>query len=67
MSLGKVSGDIPAISEGAGWLAPGLAAGFFVRTSSTIGRLYSTIRKPELHGDEWTDADAEDPADVSIS
>jgi cation diffusion facilitator CzcD-associated flavoprotein CzcO len=58
MSLGKVSGDIPAISEGAGWLAQGVAAGFFKADIEAHWRALQAYSKPELLGDEWTDADA---------
>jgi cation diffusion facilitator CzcD-associated flavoprotein CzcO len=58
LSLGKVSGDIPAISEGAQWLARGVAASLF---NQDIERHWASLQaysKPELLGDEWTDADA---------
>ena len=58
MSLGKVSGDIPAISEGAGWLAQGIAAGFFKADIEAHWQALQAYSKPELLGDEWTDADA---------
>jgi FAD-dependent urate hydroxylase len=49
MSLGKVSGDIPAISEGASWLACGIAAAFFV---SDIDHHWRALLD-YLLGDEW--------------
>lgn len=58
ISLGKVSGDIPAISDGAAWLAEGIAAGLFERD---IGRHWQDLlaySQPELDGSEWRDADA---------
>jgi FAD-dependent urate hydroxylase len=58
MSLGKVSGDIPAISEGALWLARGIAAGLFVRDVEEHWKELLAYSKPELDGSEWTDADA---------
>lgn len=62
MSLGKVSGDIPAISEGAAWLAKGVAAAFFRDDIDLHWEALLAYAKPELAGDEWTDADA--PAKV---
>lgn len=58
ISLGKVSGDIPAISEGAAWLARGLAAGLFQEDVETHWRALLAYEKPELDGSEWRDADA---------
>jgi cation diffusion facilitator CzcD-associated flavoprotein CzcO len=58
LSLGKVSGDIPAISDGARWLATGVAASLY---SQDIERHWAALLaydKPELLGDEWTDAEA---------
>ena len=58
LSLGKVSGDIPAISEGAAWLSRGLAARFFAGDIDKHWQQLLAYAKPELQGDEWTDADA---------
>jgi FAD-dependent urate hydroxylase len=58
MSLGKVSGDIPAISEGAAWLARGIAAAFFRDDIEAHWQALLAYAKPELAGDEWRDADA---------
>ncbi|MGH6917228.1 MAG: FAD-dependent oxidoreductase, partial [Geminicoccaceae bacterium] len=58
LSLGKVSGDIPAVSEGAALLARAIAAAFY---GEDVERHYQDLlayRKPELLGDEWTDAEA---------
>lgn len=62
LSLGKVSGDIPAISEGAQWLARGVAASFFNQDIDRHWSILQAYSKPELLGDEWTDADAATPA-----
>ncbi|GAK71917.1 putative oxidoreductase [Agrobacterium rubi TR3 = NBRC 13261] len=62
ISLGKVSGDIPAISEGALWLARGIAASLFIRDIDYHWEALQAYEKPELDGSEWTDADA--PASV---
>ena len=61
VSLGKVSGDIPAISEGAQWLAQGIAAGLFIADIDEHWRALLAYAKPELDGSEWTDADAPVP------
>jgi cation diffusion facilitator CzcD-associated flavoprotein CzcO len=58
ISLGKVSGDIPAISEGAQWLSRGLAAAFWNDDVEYHWAAVQAYSKPELLGDEWTDADA---------
>ena len=58
VSVGKVSGDIPAISEGALWLARGIAASLFIRDIDYHWEALLAYEKPELDGTEWTDADA---------
>ncbi len=60
MSIGKVAGDIPGISIGADWLATGLAAEFYNRDIEAHWQILLDFDKPELLGDEWTDAEAED-------
>jgi hypothetical protein len=57
LSLGKVSGDIPAVSVGAGWLADRLAATFYVRDIDVHWEQLLAYDKPELTGDEWTPAE----------
>ncbi|WP_062225862.1 NAD(P)-binding domain-containing protein [Aureimonas frigidaquae] len=59
LSLGKVSGDIPAISEGAQWLVRGLSAALFKDDVDAHWQALLAYEKPELTGDEWTDADAQ--------
>jgi FAD-dependent urate hydroxylase len=57
MTHGPLSGDIPAISDGAQRLAAGLAASFF---KEDIAEHYEKIKAyadPELLGDEWRVAD----------
>jgi FAD-dependent urate hydroxylase len=65
MSIGKVAGDIPAISIGAAWLAEGIAAEFYNRDIEAHWQILLDFDKPELFGDEWTDAEdgANEPAD----
>ncbi|MCX8998304.1 NAD(P)/FAD-dependent oxidoreductase [Rhizobiaceae bacterium BDR2-2] len=58
VSLGKVSGDIPAISEGAQWLARGVAASLFIADIDQHWKALLAYEKPELDGSEWVDADA---------
>lgn len=62
LSHGKVSGDIPAVSEGATRLAQGIARTLFVEDREAHFASLVAFDTPELLGDEWTDADA--PATV---
>lgn len=63
-SLGKVSGDIPGISEGASWLAREIAATLYREDVETHWQGMLDYAKPELLGDEWTESDIEDEAQV---
>ncbi len=58
LSIGKVAGDIPGISTGAAWLATSIAAEFYNRDIEGHWRILLDYDKPELFGDEWTDAEA---------
>jgi FAD-dependent urate hydroxylase len=58
LSIGKVAGDIPGISTGAAWLAAGIAAEFYNRDIAAHWRILLDFDKPELFGDEWSDAEA---------
>jgi FAD-dependent urate hydroxylase len=58
LSLGKVSGDIPAVSEGAQWLGEGIAGEFYARDIDHHWQVLQAYSRPELQGDEWTDAEA---------
>ncbi|HEX3402939.1 MAG TPA: NAD(P)/FAD-dependent oxidoreductase [Acetobacteraceae bacterium] len=58
LSIGKVAGDIPGISTGAAWLAAGIAAEFYNRDIEAHWQILLDFDKPELFGDEWTDAEA---------
>ena len=53
VSLGKVSGDIPAVSHGARWLARALAAHFYTQDIEQHWQRLLDYDKPELQGDEW--------------
>ena len=58
LSLGKISGDIPAVSEGAALLARAIAAAFYVEDAERHYQDLLAYQRPELLGDEWTDAEA---------
>jgi len=57
LSHGKLSGDIPAISEGADRLARGIVRSLFVADRAQHFAALTAFDTPELLGDEWTDAD----------
>lgn len=61
-SLGKVSGDIPGISDGAAWLTRSIAASLYREDVETHWQGMLDYSKPELEGDEWTETDIEDAA-----
>lgn len=60
-SLGKVSGDIPGISDGAAWLARALAATLYGEDVKAHWQRMQDYDTPELLGDEWeaTELDAD--------
>ena len=58
LSHGKLSGDIPAVSDGARRLAQGIARALFVEDRAEHFARLIAFDTPELRGDEWTDADA---------
>jgi cation diffusion facilitator CzcD-associated flavoprotein CzcO len=58
LSHGKLSGDIPAISDGAQRLARGIASRLFDADRERHYQLLVDFATAELQGDEWTDADA---------
>jgi len=53
-SLGKVSGDIPGISEGARWLCKSLSSTLYQEDIDIHWQALQSYSKPELLGDEWT-------------
>ncbi|KFL88799.1 Oxidoreductase [Acetobacter malorum] len=55
LSHGKVSGDIPAISDGADRLAKGIVSSLFVEDRAIHYRNLEQFNTPELQGDEWQD------------
>jgi FAD-dependent urate hydroxylase len=52
-SHGQVSGDIPAVSDGAERLAKGIAALFYRENVAEHYRIMENYADPELLGDEW--------------
>lgn len=60
ISLGKTSGDIPGISEGAAWLVRSLAAKFYSEDIEQHWQRLLDYATPELKGDEWTVSDFPD-------
>ncbi|ANL29130.1 FAD dependent pyridine nucleotide-disulfide oxidoreductase protein [Rhizobium phaseoli] len=65
LSHGKLTGDIPAISEGADRLARGIVRSLFVADREKHFENLQAFDTPELLGDEWTDAETEVPAELS--
>ena len=61
LSLGKVSGDIPAVANGAAMLAQAIAAELYVEDVEQHYQHLVDYQKPELVGDEWTDAETLNP------
>lgn len=53
-SLGKVSGDIPGVSDGAAWLASSICARLYAEDIEQHWKNLQDYDKPELLGDEWT-------------
>ena len=58
LSHGTVSGDIPAISDGARKLAQGLASLFYLGDIEQHFAKLQAYAEPELDGTEWTAADS---------
>ena len=58
-SLGKVSGDIPAVSDGAAWLARSIAATLYREDIGAHWQGLLDYDVPELAGDEWVASDLE--------
>ena len=56
LSHGTVSGDIPAISDGAKRLAAGIAGLFYREDFERHFANIEAYAEPELYGDEWTPA-----------
>ena len=56
LSHGSVSGDIPAISEGAKRLAQGIAGLLYQDDIEAHYAAIEAYAEPEIFGDEWTPA-----------
>ena len=67
MSLGRSAETSRQSARGAAWLARGVAASFFVSDVEHHWQALLDYAQPELQGDEWQDADAEDQVDVGIA
>ena len=67
LSLGKISGDIPAVSDGAALLARSIAAAFYVEDTLRHYEDLLAYAKPELLGDEWSDAEGTGEQTVRIA
>lgn len=63
-SHGKITSGVPAISDGAMRLATGIARSLFVEDAEHHLAAFRDFATPELFGDEWTDADLEEPSYV---
>jgi cation diffusion facilitator CzcD-associated flavoprotein CzcO len=61
LSHGTVSGDIPAISEGATRLAQGIAGLFYDEDVDVHYARMQAFAEPEVFGDEWTPAGPPSP------
>ena len=59
LSHGKLTGDIPAISEGADRLARGIVRALFVADRERHFENLQAFDTPELLGDEWADDESE--------
>ena len=56
LSHGKLSGDIPAVSDGAQRLMRGIVADLFVADRAAQFAALQAFDEPELEGDEWVDS-----------
>ncbi|MBB3965284.1 NAD(P)-binding domain-containing protein [Rhizobium metallidurans] len=65
LSHGKLTGDIPAISEGADRLVRGIVRSLFVEDRETHFANLQAFDTPELIGDEWAADDAEALSELS--
>ncbi|MDK4735424.1 NAD(P)/FAD-dependent oxidoreductase [Rhizobium sp. CNPSo 3490] len=65
LSHGKLTGDIPAISEGADRLARGIVRSLFVADRAKHFENLQAFDTPELLGDEWADDDTEALSELS--
>lgn len=61
LSLGNLSNDIPAVSEGANRLARAIASALFLEDRETHWTRLQDYAEPELLGNEWPGVTAWDP------
>jgi cation diffusion facilitator CzcD-associated flavoprotein CzcO len=66
LTHGTVSGDIPAISDGAKRLAQGMVSLLYREDVEAHFENLKKYAEPELLGDEWTPALPPPPASVAI-
>jgi len=64
LSHGKLTGDIPAISEGADRLTRGIVRSLFVADREQHFENLQAFDTPELLGDEWADDGTEAPPEL---
>jgi len=67
LTHGSVSGDIPAISDGALRLAQGISGLFYGEDIEHNYALLQAFDEPEVFGDEWVAAAAEQPLEDAAS
>ena len=67
LSHGTVSGDIPAISDGARKLAQGLVSLFYREDVAYHFKVLQAYAEPELFGDEWVSAPPPQSADTQAT
>lgn len=60
LSLGNLSGDIPAVSDGAAWLAREMAGRLYAEDVEAHWQALQDYDTPELRGDEWTPSELPD-------
>lgn len=63
-SLGKVSGDVPGVSDGAAWLARDIAAKLYAEDVEAHWQGFLDYDTPELIGDEWVASDLPQEVDA---
>lgn len=66
-SMGKLSGDIPGISEGAALLATKLASTLYSEDINRHWQHMQDFATPELLGDEWTPSDMPSTSSVKTA
>ncbi|MCB1490542.1 MAG: NAD(P)/FAD-dependent oxidoreductase [Rhodobiaceae bacterium] len=62
-SIGKVSGDIPGVSDGAAWLARAISSRLYAEDVEAHWQGLLAYDTPELTGEEWQASDLPEPAE----